>query len=168
MTYTVRLFPANKMHFIQLKKFCKQILKICRELNISPVAWGGLAYFAYTKDKKCKIYDIDLLVPKDRLKVIMKALETEKIKHRYVPRWHSLIVSKGKLRIELDPIQRYCKRKRQYPTFDFNGLKIKVVDLKTLIKIYKKASRMSKDKPGQHRKRFEQLKEILNLKQAKG
>jgi len=154
----IKRYPKNKGHFIRLKRFAKQILNICEKLRITPVVWGGLAYFGYTKNKNYVIHDIDFLVPDKSIKKIMKILEEKKIKHKYISDWHSLVISKGNLRVDLDPIERYYKGPKRFKEFDFEGLIVKVVSLGQLIRMYKRASEVSQDKSEQHRKKLEELR----------
>jgi len=157
---TIKDSPKNKIHFIRLKKFVQEILDILKELKIKPVLWGGLAYFAYTKNRNYIIKDIDFLIPDKSIKKVMKILKEKKIKYKYLPDWHSLIVSKRNLRIEFDPIERYYKWTKNFNKFNFNGLILKVVKLKDLIKMYEYASKVSQDKPKQHFKRLNELKKL--------
>jgi len=154
----IKRYPKNKERFIRLKRFAKQILNICEKLSITPVVWGGLAYFGYTKDKHYIIHDIDFLVPDKSIKKVMKFLEEKKIRHKYISDWHSLVISKGNLRVDLDPIEWYYKGPKRFKEFDFDGLTVKVVSLGQLIRMYKRASEVSQDKPEQHREKLEELR----------
>jgi len=159
----IKTHPKNKKYFIRLKQFAQQVLDACKELKITPIVWGGLAYFAYTKDRLTVIHDIDFLVPDNAIKKIMKRLKEKGIKCNCLADWHSLVVSKKDLRIEFDPIKWYHKGPKKFREFDFNGLRVKVIGLDSLIKMYKRASKVSKDKPGQHRERLEALKTISGM-----
>ncbi|MEK6886243.1 MAG: hypothetical protein AABW88_00240 [Nanoarchaeota archaeon] len=156
----INIYPKNKKHFIKLKSFCKEIIETLNKTKINPVAWGGLVYFAYTKDKSFVIHDIDLLIPDKSLKKAMKLLKENKAKYKYISDWHYIAISKGNLRIDLDPLEWYCKKSKKFNKLDFNGLEINAVNLKDLINIYERASKRSKDKPGQHKKRLEELRRI--------
>jgi len=164
---TIRVCPANKAHFIRLKAFGNEMLAICDGLGITPVAWGGLVFFGYTKDRNAIIHDVDLLVPNKSIKKVMAVLRKRKIRYHYYhcthhnKRWHALVVSKGDAQVDLDPIEDYYKGPRsfrKFKTFDFGGFRVKVVGKGSLIKAYRRASEVSKDKPGQHLKRLEALK----------
>jgi len=156
----INAYPKNKKHFIKLKIFCKQILEILQALKIKPVAWGGLTYFAYTRDENATVHDIDLAIPYKGLAKVMKVLDEKRMKYTYNKKWRALVVSKGKLNIDLDPLEDYYKGKRKFNTFDFEGLVLKSASLDDLIKMYEKAARVSKDKPEQHRKRLEELEKV--------
>jgi hypothetical protein len=155
---SIKEYPANKEQYVRLMKFGREILDICKSLGITPVVWGSLAYFGYTKDKKAVVHDIDFLVPKDSIKKIME----KGLKHNYVPEWNLIQIFKDDLKIEFDPIEEYYKGTEDLENFDFDGLVVKVVKLKDLIQMYKKASEVSKDKPEQHCKKFEELKKLIS------
>lgn len=154
----IKTQPKNKKHFIRLKQFAQQVLDACKELKITPIVWGSLAYFAYTKDRLTVIHDIDFLVPDKAIKKIAKVLKEKGIKCKSIADWHSLVVSKKDLRIEFDPIKWYHKGPKKFREFDFDGLIVRVIGLDSLIRMYKRASKSSKDKPAQHRERLEILK----------
>lgn len=156
----IKTSPVNKQKFIKLKKFAQEILQICESLKITPILWGGLAYFGYTKNKKYVIDDVDLLVPEDSIKKIIAVLKNKKIKYKFLSKWKSLIISKGNLRIEIDTIEMYQKTANKFNTFDFDGFITKVVSLDNLIKSYRIASEISRDKPEQHKNRFEELRRL--------
>ncbi len=155
----INIQPKNKEEFRKLKEFASEIKDVCGKIGVKPVVWGGLAYFGYTKDKNTKVGDIDFLVPKKYLKKIMKKLDEKGFEYKFYKDWDLIIIKKGKLKVEIDPIERYCKGKR-FRKFDFNGFEVRVVSLKELIRMYRKASEVSKDKPEQHRKRLEVLERL--------
>ena len=157
---TVKQNPKNKNHFIKLKKFAQRIFDICKELEIKPVLWGGLAYFAYTKERDYIIKDMDLLVPARSIKKIINILKKRKIKHMYLEDWHSLIISQGNLKVELDPIEWYYSGRKRFQKCDFDGFIVDMVNLNSLIKMYERASKVSQDKPEQHKKRLNTLIKI--------
>lgn len=157
---TIRVYPANKEFFIRLKIFCRKILDICEELKITPIAYGGLAYFGYTK-KKVTINDIDFLIPENSFEKIIKILAKKKIKHHYSPEWHTLQIFEGGLKIELDSIGYWYKdMPKNFENFDFDGLTVKSVSLEALKALYKRASETSKDKSDEYHKKFNVLKKL--------
>jgi hypothetical protein len=83
------------------------------------------------------------------------------LKHKFIPEWNLLQIFKDDLKIEFDPIEKYYKGKGNFEEFDFDGLVVKVVKLKDLIQMYKKSSEVSKDKPEQHCKKYEELKKLI-------
>jgi len=156
----INAYPKNKKHFIQTKAFCKQILKILQELKITPILWGGLAYFAYTGNKDAVIHDIDLAIPYKGFAKVMKSLDERGIKYSYNEKWKDIVVTKGKLVVDLDRTEDYHRGCRKFTTFDFEGLALKTVSLDDLIKMYRKAAKVSKDKPEQHLGRLEELEKM--------
>lgn len=158
----VKIYPANREFFIQLKTFCREILDMCKELGIIPITYGSLAYFGYTKSKNITIKDIDFLIPEDSFEKIIKILKNKKIKYNYSTKWHTLQIFKNDLKIELDSIDYWQKDLPQdFEEFNFDGLTINVVSLNSLINIYKKASEVSKDKPKENLKKFKALKNLI-------
>jgi hypothetical protein len=153
----IKSSPKNKEYFIKVKKFAKEVIKICKKLKVTPIVWGGLAYFGYTKDKGVILHDIDFLIPDRYLKKIIEILEKRKLRYHWNAEWHELRIYKKGLRVEFDPIEDYKNKDKNFKDFGFNGLKVKVVSLNSLIKAYKRASEVSHDKPEQHRKRYEAL-----------
>jgi hypothetical protein len=158
---TVKGHPANKGHFIRLKEFCKEILAICKEAGIAPIVYGSMAFFGYTGDKNVIIHDIDLLVPEKSLGKIRKQLRKRKIKYSYRTSWHGIKVFKNSLVIELDVAEFWQKGvpiSSKY--FNFGGLIVKTVSLGSLKKIYKRAARISNERPEASRKKFEILEKL--------
>ena len=158
---TIKVYPKNKEYFIRLKKFGNEIKEICLAEGTEPILYGGLMYFAYTKDKNYKISDLDFLIPENSFEKIIKTLGEKGIKHKYNKKWHTMPIFKGDLRIEIDSIDFWqAKLPKSYTYFNFDGLKLKSMKLNDLIKIYKRASEVSHDKPEQHRKRYEALLKV--------
>ncbi len=157
----IKIYPKNKELFTQLKAFCKEILEICEQIKVSPIVYGSLAYFGYTKNKETQINDIDMLVPEDSFEKMIKILDKKSIRYHYSTKWHTLQIFKEELKIELDSIDFWQKDlPQQFETFDFDGLIVNVVSLESLRKIYKKASEASKDNPEGNLKKFEVLRAI--------
>lgn len=99
---TVKTHPANREQFNNLKVFCQKFLQICDHLQVVPIIYGSLAFFAYVKDKTIVINDLDFLVPEKFLKKIAKSLSAAKIQSEYSPKWHSIEITDGDLKIEFD------------------------------------------------------------------
>ena len=156
----IKAYPANKRFFIRLKAFCREVVDICENLGVTVVAHGSLAYFAYTKDKNININDIDFLIPEDSFEKMAKILTERRIKHRHIAKWHTLHVFENNLRIEFDSIDYWYSGPKNFKNFDFDGLTVKVVSLDGIKGLYKKASKLSKDKPDEYRKKFDMLKKL--------
>jgi hypothetical protein len=60
---TLNGVPKNTDEYIRLAIFIKEILDICKDLDITPILDGSLAVFAYTKNRDMDVKDIDLSVP---------------------------------------------------------------------------------------------------------
>ena len=101
---SVKEYPKNRDKFIRLKELGKEIKEICNNAGVEPVAYGGLIYFGYTKDKKAVIHDIDFLVPEKYLGKIAERLKGRKIKYHWNPEKHNFKISEliKKARIKFD------------------------------------------------------------------
>ena len=154
-------FPKNSNHFLRLKFFCKEILEACNEVKIKPIAYGSLAFFAYTRNKNWKVNDIDLLIPESGFMKVIPMLKKKRIKYDYSKEWHTLGIMKGNLKIEFDS-KDYWQRNlpKKFVMLDFGDLKITAVNKNTLTTIYKKASEVSKDNPEGNRRKYEVLKKL--------
>jgi len=152
----INIYPKNKEHYIKLIKFAKEILDICKEIGIEPIAYGGLIYFGYALDKNTPIHDIDFLVPEKYLGKIAEKLKKRKIRYSWNHKRHDFKIYKKGAKIELDALENY-KCKGKIKRFDFDGLKVNAVSLKSLTNTYKNACKESKGKHEQHVRRWKNL-----------
>jgi len=158
---SINNFPTNKEQFIRLTNFCKEIIDICNELKINPIVYGSLAVFAYTKEQKMKVNDIDMLILEKDFAKIIKVLMERKIQYNHDKRWHVLQILKDDLKIEFDSIDFWQKDLPQdFQELSFDGIHVRILSLNTLKKIYKKAYEVSKDNPEGNKKKFEALNKI--------
>ena len=131
-----------------LIKFGKEILNLCKKAEIKPIIYGSLAMFYYVKDKSIKVNDVDFLIKEKDFIKLVKVLDKNKIKYKYPKKWHTLIITQGKLKIEFDSIDFWQKGlKPRTKEVVISGLNIRIVSLKDLIKIYKRASRRTNGGP---------------------
>jgi hypothetical protein len=153
--------PKNKKHVEELLDFYEKIKLICHELNIQPIMYGSLIYFAFSRETKYKVNDLDIIIPlKDILK-LKQYFEKFNFKIHFIEGWNSLQVFDGRLTIKFDPIEDYEKRfVIKTENFDFYGTKVKGVNLPTLINHYTLASEVSKDKPQEHKRKLQTLERI--------
>ena len=144
---------------MELLVFAKEVVEKLQAKGIEPVLWGGLAYFAYTLDKTYIVSDIDLLVSEEKLKLALQTLKQSPWDIEYIKGWDSIVVRKGSLRVELDPLERYCKNSdftlAHFPDLSFS---IPIVSLEELAAMYKRAAEKSEDKPEAHRAKWGRLK----------
>ena len=159
----IKEYPANKDFFIRLKFFCREILDLCNQLRVTPIAYGSLAYFGYTKNKTIRVNDFDFLIPEIHFEKIIKVLAKNKIKYNYSAEWHTLQIFNDDLRIELDSIDYWYSGPRDFRDFDFDGLIVKAISLEGLKLQYKKASEASKDRPDEYRKKFSVLEKLKQV-----
>jgi len=156
----VNACPANKRHFLRLKAFCVDVLAACREAGAEPVAYGSLVFFGYTRNRKTNVHDIDLLVPEKSLASIRKALRRRKIAYKYHHSWHGMKVFRGELSVELDSSEFWQKRPvpKRFELFDFGGLVLRAVSFGTLKGIYRRAYKITDERPEESRRKYEILK----------
>lgn len=159
----IKNYPKNKNFFIRLKNFGKDIIRICKINKVNPILSGSLAYFIYTNDKNIKVNDLDFYIPEDSFQKIIKILKKKRIKYHYDIKWRTIQIFKNHLKIELDSMNKainggYLPRnyKKRSLIFNFDGFRIKLLGLKDLKGIYKRASEFS-DKPKQNLKKFRSL-----------
>lgn len=164
----ISLLPKNKGHFEKLIPFAKMIISICKKLGFTPILYGSYSHFTYTKDKNMKVNDIDLLIPRRYFEKIVKELKIAKIKYKYYPQWDTLIISDKYSRVELDAIESCYrdsvwnkKMPQDFKSFDFDGIKIKIISLNGLIALYKVAYARTKDDKIKIRARIRRLEKSL-------
>lgn len=156
-------FPKNKKHFLKLKDFAKEILKICRDNEIKPIVYGSFLIFYYTKNENLKVNDIDFYIHERDFNNLIATLEENKIDYNYYNEWHTLKAKKGDLEIEFDSIEFWNKSNKKLQKIDFEGEFVEALDLDSLIQIYKQASETSEDNPEGNHKKYEML---INLKES--
>ena len=140
----MKIYPANKEHFKKLIPFAKRIMSICQDAGASPVIYGSFAHFYHTKDESIEVNDLDVIFPKKDLKNLIKIFEKNKIKFtRCSPNDYSVIIKKGKLKVELDDVGAGNKilnentlSKDIFDKIDFYGTEVRMITLKQLEDIY--------------------------------
>ncbi len=162
---TIEKSPLNQEHFQKVLVFGAQILEMCRELSITPVVYGSLAYFAHTQDESLPVNDIDFLVPEtvfDHL--IEKLSELKGIKFEKKP-YHSIEVFKDGIEIDLDSIEHFLDpRPRDAAPMMIHGTSFQIVNRQTLIEIYQEALVNMPDERHLDEKRARYQKKLDNLK----
>jgi hypothetical protein len=160
-TLELKVYPKNKEHLLKLIDFAKKIQKICRRAGAEPLAYGSLAYLLYSQDKEVKIGDIDFLLHEECFSKLMALLKQNWVRYRYFKKYKMFQVFNDGLKIELDsflPFQKKYFSRANY--LKLNGLNLKIVNLKDITNMYKRAARLSKDNPEGNRKKFEVLKRL--------
>jgi len=167
----ITIYPANKKYFTKLIPFVKRIIIICKENKIEPLIYGSFAHFFYTRDKNMKVNDIDLIIPKKDFPKIVKLRKKEKIKFKYYPQWQTIVIKKGKLKVEIDEVGTGYKilnektlRKNIFNKIDFYGIKVRMITLKQLEEIYAVAYNRSRDDKVKILKKIKHLKKFLGRK----
>lgn len=134
------IYPANKERFQKVLAFGKEILDVCKELSITPLVYGSLAYFLHTKDETLPVNDIDFLVPEASFQALMEKLAgLQGVKYEKTP-YHSIEVFKGEIEIDLDAIEHFLDpRPREVTTVVINGIEFQVLNRASLIETYQEA-----------------------------
>jgi predicted nucleotidyltransferase len=138
------LYPKNKEHFKKLIPLVKKIIRSLRENKINPIIYGSFAHFYHTKDEKMSVNDIDLLVQEKYISNALEALRKHKIKFKPYP--YGVIVKKGKLKVEVDKMDKEYNSAKKNSFFqnvkkiDFYGINVQIISLKQLEGIYKAAN----------------------------
>jgi|TARA_Y100000310_G_C20640972_1_gene793865 hypothetical protein len=168
----MRIYPKNKEHFKKLIPFAKKIISICRENKIDPIIYGSFVHFVYTKDTNMNVNDIDIIIPRNGLKKLIKLLKKDKIKFiRCSPEDYSIIIKKGKLKLELDEVGTGYKTlnkkslsKNIFNKVDFYGTEIRIITLKQLEEMYPIAYNRSKEDKVKLLKKIKHLEKFLGRK----
>ena len=154
----INTYPKNKKHVIKLLEFYKELETYFKILNIKPVVWGSLIYFAYTQDKNYEIHDIDLLLPLNRIYDTRKQLEKSgKYTIKFIEDWNILQIFKNDLLIEVDPLEKYIESDEEFEIINYGDIKLIGVSKKTLKQLYYNAFQISNDKPQEHKRKYENL-----------
>ncbi|MFH1607926.1 MAG: hypothetical protein ABIA78_02235 [archaeon] len=167
---TKYIYPKNKELFKELILFAKKIIKICKDNKITPVIYGSFAHFYHTKDENMKVNDIDILVRGKNLVKVTEVLKENKIKFRYYPEHSTIIIKKGKLRVEIDNISsdyRTIKKDalpRRVDKTDFYGIEVWLLTLKHLEEMYPIAYTRSVENKARIKKKIKHLEKFLGRK----
>jgi hypothetical protein len=167
MTQRFNLIPKNEKLFRELIPFSKKIISICNSARINPIIYGSFTQFYHTKDKTMTVNDIDLWIPEKKYPIIIQLLEENKINFKYYPKWHTLIIKKGKLKVEIDSLDYYYRdiNKKPFPkNFDkinFYGAEIRIMRLNILEKFYEVALSESDKTKKKVERRIKHLEKFL-------
>jgi len=166
----MKIYPKNKEHFKKLLPFAKKILSLCEKNKIPPIIYGSFAHFYYTKDQNMKVNDIDIIIPKKDFKKLMKVLEENKIKFKFIPKWFIIVIKKGKLKVEVDDVGTGYKTLKENSILkrvnkiNFYGMKVRMITLKHLEEIYPVAYGRSEDDKAKLLKKIKHLEKFLGRK----
>jgi hypothetical protein len=105
---TINHFPKNKDKFARLIEFCKEVLDICNDLDISLVLNGSLAVFAFTENQEMNVSDVDLSCSEVEFPRIISVLEERSISYK-LREWHVLQILNDDLKVELDSMEYWYK-----------------------------------------------------------
>ncbi len=157
--------PANKKQFQNVLAFGKEILDVCKELSITPLVYGSLAYFLHTKDETLPVNDIDFLVPEASFPLLMKRIsELGGVSYKKMP-YHSIEVSKDGVEIDLDAIEHFLDpRPREAIPATINGIEFQILNRTSLIAIYQEALDKMPTEKRLNEKGVKYQKKLENLK----
>lgn len=166
-------YPKNKEHFKRLIPFAQKIISICKEVGAEPIIYGSFAHFYHTKDKAMEINDIDLMIPEQgkNFPKIVSLLRKKNIKFEYLPKWETMIITNGKLRVEIDSVrlgyEGFDENKlfgKEYDLINFYGLDTKLFKLKYLEDAYVRAYLKSTENKDKIMKKIKRLEKFLGRK----
>jgi hypothetical protein len=134
----INSFPRNKDHFTRLAIFAREILDICKNLNITPILDGSLAVFAHTKNPDMDVNDIDLSCSEAEFPKLIIALESRGISYQ-LREWHVLQITQGDLKIELGSQEYWLKDLAiDLDTLQTDGYAVKILSLNSLKELYRR------------------------------
>jgi hypothetical protein len=164
---TIEKSPQNSERFQKVLAFGSEILGVCRELSITPVVYGSLAYFSHTQDESLPVNDIDLLVPEATFDALQKKLSQLKgVKFERKP-YHSIEAFKDGIEIDLDSIEYFLDpRSRDAELVVVHGIEFQIVNRSTLVEIYQEALANMPDERHLEEKRARYQKKLDTLKQG--
>ncbi|MBU1136411.1 MAG: GNAT family N-acetyltransferase [Nanoarchaeota archaeon] len=148
MVKKIDILPKNKRYFKKLIPFAQRIIQTIEDGGIPTIVYGSFAHFYHTKDKTMNVNDIDIMVPehKKNLQKISSILKKSNIKHNYYPKWETLIIKKGMLKVEVDGVGQNYKTMKEnslfkfnYDKIDFYGLSVKLLKLNQIEEMYSRA-----------------------------
>ena len=163
-------FPKDKDRFLRLIEFCKEVLKICNDLGISPILNGSLAVFAYTGSEDINVNDVDLACLETEFPKIITALQERSISYK-LKEWHVLQILRDDLKIELDSMEYWYKNlPMEYETLQLGSYKINMLSLNSLKEFYRQGLKDRVNKTDENEKikyedlklKFEALEKIKN------
>lgn len=164
---SLNIQPANSEFFQRLLLFAKQTLEICKHKGVTPIVYGSLAYFAYTKDQSLPVQDLDLLVPEAFFPDLIRGLsDLDGVTFIHQP-WHSIEAFKADLKIDFDAAEHFLDPRSHVVTLvDVQGIPFSILNIEALISIYQEAlDNMPKEKHLDE-KRAKYTIKLINLKQA--
>jgi len=130
--------PENREHLARLFEFCKEVIAICSDLDVTPVLNGSLAVFGYTQNQAMKVNDIDLACSEIEFPRLCRALGAKSIAHE-LKAWHTLQVRKDDLKVEFDSMEYWLANlPEDYDTLMIDGYTLRVVSLPSLRELYRR------------------------------
>ena len=165
-----KIYPKNKEHFKKLIPFVKKIFSLLRDNRIPFVIYSSYAVFHYTKDPNLEVNDLDVLIDQKKLPNVMEVLRKNKIKFKFLPEWETLIIKKGKLKLDIDWMGKGGKgiKEGNIPSktisINFFGIPAKLVTLPDLCDTYLRGYKRTKEDKAKILKKIKHLEAFLGRK----
>lgn len=166
----MKIYPGNKKHFKKLVNFAKKIILICSENKIKPIIYGSFAHFYYTQDRGMNVNDIDIYIPEKSFGRLIEALNIRNIKYKYSREWHTLAIKQNKSRVEIDSLDFWYRElnkrslPRKFNKINFFGVKVRIITLRNLEKLYLIAYKRTKDNKSKIAGKIKHLETFLGRK----
>jgi hypothetical protein len=163
-------YPENSELFKELIPFTKHIIKLLRKNKIYTVIYGSYSHFVHTNNSKMKINDIDLLIKKKDFKNAVKILKNDGIKFKYYPKWETIVIKNGKLKVEIDSVCNDYKLLTDNNLFtstkktSFYGISVKMITLDQLEEMYLVAYKKTTEDKAKILKKIKHLENFLGRK----
>ncbi|MFN8516005.1 MAG: hypothetical protein U0232_25910 [Thermomicrobiales bacterium] len=130
--------PQNTEHFSNLLAFYREILPICRDLQLSPLLTGSLAVFAYTRNQSLPVNDLDLACAESAFPRLTHALAIQGITTAEKS-WHVLQAHRDHLKIEFDSLEFwFADVPTAHDTLIIDGCPFNLLCLSSLQELYRR------------------------------
>lgn len=134
----VGVLPLNEEHVSRLLAFCAEIIAVCEELGIDPILSSSLAVFAYTRDPRMTVNDIDLSCSEEDFPRLAQALQLMGCACN-VTDWHVLQVRRGDLKVEFDSREFWMRDlPGDHETLSIGSLTVRMVGPRSLTELYRR------------------------------
>lgn len=130
--------PHNREHVTRLLAFYRDIAPVCNDLHVTPLLSGSLAVFAYTRDQRMRVNDLDLACSESAFPRLHEALAARGMATE-VKTWHVLQVRQDSLKAEFDALEYwYAGVSTDHDTLTIGGCAFNIVGLSSLRELYRR------------------------------
>lgn len=128
--------PKNADHFRKLMSFARDVLALCDEIDLEPILDGSLAVFAYTRDTRMEVRDVDLNCSELDFPRLRRALESRGI-FCQITDWHVLQVRRDGLKVEFGATEHWMQGiPDDYEELKIDGVRLAMVSPDGLRELY--------------------------------